>query len=167
MVTNRLIKNGEADARWTSAPLGILGAAAAQEWTRRSFIRGIGTAAGLVVAFRFTARTVRAAGEGAPALPLAPEGVLAPNAFVRVAPDGIVTIVVNHAEMGQGIITALPMLIADELDADWSKVRTEFAPVNPAYNHALFGMQMTGGSTSTWTEFERLRGVGATTRALL
>lgn len=167
MVTNRLIKSGAAEVRGTSAPLGILSAAAAQEWTRRSFIRGIGTAAGLVVAFRFTARTARAAGEGAPAMPVAPEGVLAPNAFVRIAPDGIVTIVVNHAEMGQGIVTALPMLVAEEMDADWSKVRTEFAPVNAAYNHTLFGIQMTGGSTSTWTEYERLRGVGATTRALL
>ncbi|HUE03573.1 MAG TPA: xanthine dehydrogenase family protein molybdopterin-binding subunit [Bryobacteraceae bacterium] len=147
--------------------MGILGAQAAQEWTRRGFIRGVGIAAGLVVAFRFTTRTVRAAGEGAPALAAAPADTLAPNAFVRIALDGIVTIVVNHAEMGQGIITALPMLVAEELDADWSKVRTEFAPVDPAFNHTLFGIQMTGGSTSTWTEFERLRGVGATTRALL
>jgi isoquinoline 1-oxidoreductase beta subunit len=167
MITNKLIGEGPAEAGRTSAPLGILSAEAAQEWTRRGFIRGVGIAAGLVVAFRFSTRTVRAAGGDAPALPGAPADALAPNAFVRVAPDGTVTIVVNHAEMGQGIITALPMLVADEMDADWSKVRTEFAPVNPAYNHTLFGIQMTGGSTSTWTEFERLRGVGATTRALL
>jgi isoquinoline 1-oxidoreductase beta subunit len=167
MFTNKLIGKGLAGAGRTSAPLGILDARAAQEWTRRGFIRGVGAAAGLVVAFRFAPRTVRAAGPDAAALPAAPAGVLAPNAFVRIAPDGIVTIVVNHAEMGQGILTALPMLVADELDADWSKVRTEFAPVDPAYNHALFPIQMTGGSTSTWTEYERLRGVGATTRALL
>jgi isoquinoline 1-oxidoreductase beta subunit len=119
------------------------------------------------VAFRFSTRGVRAAGGDGAALPEAPADALAPNAFVRIAPDGAVTIVVNHAEMGQGIATALPMLVADELDADWSRVRTEFAPVDAAYNHTVFGMQMTGGSTSTWSEFERLRGVGAVTRALL
>jgi len=165
MISKRIIEDGSAGR--TSAPLGILSVEAAQEWTRRGFIRGVGIAAGLVVAFRFTPRTVRAAGQAASALPGAPGDALAPNAFVRIAPDGIVTIVVNHAEMGQGIITALPMLVADELDADWSKVRTEFAPVDAAYNHTLFAMQMTGGSTSTWTEFDRLRGVGATTRAML
>jgi isoquinoline 1-oxidoreductase subunit beta len=166
MITNRMRERGAAGPR-TSAPLRILSTGAAKEWTRRGFIRDAGLAAGLVVAFRFTVHTVRAAGEGGSAgLDSAPD-VLAPNAFVRIAPDGIVTIVVNHAEMGQGVVTALPMLVAEELDADWSKVRTEFAPVDPAYNHTLFGIQMTGGSTSTWTEFERLRGVGATTRALL
>jgi isoquinoline 1-oxidoreductase beta subunit len=164
MITNRIRLQDPAVAR-ISAPLGVLGAGAVNQWTRRGFIRSAGIAAGLVVAFRFTARTVRAAGEGGAAA-AAPD-VLAPNAFVRIAPDGTVTIVVNHAEMGQGIATALPMLVAEELDADWSKVRTEFAPVDPAYNHTLFGIQMTGGSTSTWTEYERLRGVGAATRALL
>jgi len=167
MITKRLIEQGSAQTGRTSAPLGILSAGAAREWTRRGFIRGAGIAAGLVVAFRFTARTVRAAGGDAPAGPGAPADPLAPNGFVRVAPDGIVTIVINHAEMGQGIITALPMLVAEEMDADWSKMRTEFAPVNQAYNHTLFGMQMTGGSTSTWTEYDRMRGVGATTRAML
>jgi len=167
MISNRLIGKRLAETWRTSAPLGILSAGAAQEWSRRGFIRGVGTAAGLIVAFRFTTGVVRAVGDVAPAGPGAPADTLAPNAFVRIAPDGTVTIVVNHAEMGQGIITALPMLVAEELDADWSKVRTEFAPVDPAYNHTLFGIQMTGGSTSTWTEFERLRGVGATTRALL
>ena len=133
MISKRIIEDGSAGR--TSAPLGILSVEAAQEWTRRGFIRGVGIAAGLVVAFRFTPRTVRAAGQAASALPGAPGDALAPNAFVRIAPDGIVTIVVNHAEMGQGIITALPMLVADELDADWSKVRTEFAPVDLSLIH--------------------------------
>ena len=77
-----------------------------------------------------------------------------------------VTVVANHSEMGQGIYTALSMLVAEELDADWSKVRVEAAPVDPAYNHTLFGVQLTGGSTSTWTEWERLRNVGAAARAI-
>ncbi len=91
----------------------------------------------------------------------------APNAFVRIGTDDSVTVIVNHSEMGQGVIPALPMLVAEELDADWSKVRVEAAPVDPAYNHTLFGIQMTGGSTSTWTEWERLRQAGAMARAML
>ena len=91
----------------------------------------------------------------------------APNPFVRIGADDSVMVVVNHSEMGQGVNTALPMLVAEELDADWSKVRIEAAPVDPAYNHTVFGMQMTGGSTSTWTEWERLRQAGAMARAML
>ncbi len=91
----------------------------------------------------------------------------APNAFIRIGTDDSVTVIANHSEMGQGVYTALPMLVAEELDADWSKVRVEAAPVDPAYNHVSFGIQMVGGSTSTWTEWERLRKAGATARAML
>jgi len=91
----------------------------------------------------------------------------APNAFIRIGTDDSVTVIANHSEMGQGVYTALPMLVAEELDADWSKVRVEAAPVDPAYNHVGFGIQMVGGSTSTWTEWERLRKAGATARAML
>jgi isoquinoline 1-oxidoreductase subunit beta len=91
----------------------------------------------------------------------------APNAFVRVGTDDMVTVLVNHSEMGQGTFTSLALLAAEELDADWSKVRAEHAPVDPAYNHANFGIQMVGGSTSTWTEWDRLRKAGATARAML
>ena len=91
----------------------------------------------------------------------------APNAFIRIGTDDWVTVIVNHSEMGQGVYTALPMLVAEELDADWSKVRVESAPVDPAYNHTAYGLQMTGGSTSTWSEYDRLRKAGATARAML
>lgn len=91
----------------------------------------------------------------------------APNAFVRVGVDDFVTVIVNHSEMGQGVMTGLPMLVAEELDADWSKVRAEHAPVDAVYNHAVFPIQMTGGSTSTWSEWERFRRAGATARAML
>jgi isoquinoline 1-oxidoreductase beta subunit len=91
----------------------------------------------------------------------------APNAFVRIGSDESVTVVVNHSEMGQGIYTGLSMLVAEELDADWSKVRAEAAPVDAAYNHALYGIQLTGGSTSTWTEWKRMRQAGAVARAML
>ena len=90
-----------------------------------------------------------------------------PNAFIRIGADDIVTVIVNHSEMGQGAYTSIPMLVAEELDADWSRVRFESAPIDPAYNHAVFGMQMTGGSTSTISEYDRLRKAGATGRAML
>ncbi len=89
------------------------------------------------------------------------------NAFVRVGTDDTVTIIVNHSEMGQGVYTSLPMLVAEELEADWKKIRVEAAPVDPAYNHTAFGMQMTGGSTSVWSEYDRLRTVGAAAREML
>src|SRR5262252_5894635 len=63
----------------------------------------------------------------------------APNAFIRVGTDGWVTVIVNHSEMGQGVYTALPMLMAEELDADWNNVAYESAPVDPKYNHPVFG----------------------------
>src|SRR5208282_872348 len=69
--------------------------------------------------------------------------------------------------MGQGVYTSLPMILAEELDADWTRVRCEFAPVDPAYNHTVFGIQLTGGSTSTWSSFEQFRKAGATARAML
>ena len=93
--------------------------------------------------------------------------VFKPNAFVRIGSDEVVTVIVNHSEMGQGVFTSLPMLLAEELDADWTKVRFEPAPVDPAYNHPVFGIQMTGGSTSTWSSFDQFRQAGATARAML
>src|SRR5439155_2221510 len=96
----------------------------------------------------------------------APE-TFAPNAFIRIGTDDSVTIIVGKAEMGQGVYTSLPMLVAEELEADWSKIKVESAPVDPAYNHTVFGIQMTGGSTSTASEWERMRKAGATARLML
>jgi len=90
-----------------------------------------------------------------------------PNAFVRVAPDESVTVLLAHSEMGQGIWTSLAMLIAEELDCDWSKVRVGHAPAAPAYAHTVYGIQMTGGSTTTMSEFDRYRTVGAMAREML
>src|SRR5438876_2085606 len=91
----------------------------------------------------------------------------APNAFVRIAPDDSVTVIANHSEMGQGIYTSLPMLLNEELEADWSKIRVEAAPVDPVYNHTLYGVQMTGGSSTTPSEWERFRKMGAMARIML
>jgi len=95
------------------------------------------------------------------------ESIFMPNAFIRIGSDEQVTIIVNHSEMGQGVYTALPMLLAEELDADWKRVRFEPAPVDPKYNHPVFGMQMTGGSTSVWSSFEQFRQAGAVARTML
>ncbi len=91
----------------------------------------------------------------------------APNAFVRIAPDGRTTVVINKAEMGQGVCTSLAMLLAEELDADWKQVGFEFAPVDPAYDHPGMHMQFTGGSTSVAGMSQALLQAGASARALL
>ncbi|HEX9424346.1 MAG TPA: xanthine dehydrogenase family protein molybdopterin-binding subunit [Pyrinomonadaceae bacterium] len=91
----------------------------------------------------------------------------APNAFIRIGTDDTITVIVNKSEMGQGVYTSLPMLIAEELEADWNKIKVESAPVDQAYAHPVFGIQMTGGSTSTASEWERFRKAGATARIML
>src|SRR5207247_4039599 len=73
----------------------------------------------------------------------------APNAFVRIAPDDSVTIIANHSEMGQGIYNSLPIFLNDELHADWSRIKVEAAPVDAAYNHTVFGLQMTRSEEHT------------------
>ena len=89
------------------------------------------------------------------------------NAFVRIGTDESVTVISAHSEMGQGIYTSLPMLLNEELQADWSKIRVEAAPVDKAYNHPVFGIQMTGGSTTSPAEWERYRKMGAVARIML
>ncbi len=130
--------------------------------SRRKFLKASALGAGgLVIAF-----VVPSGGRFAFAQ--APPGKLpSPNAFLRIGSDDSVTVLLAHSEMGQGIWTALPMLIAEELDADWSKVRVEHAPAASAYAHTAFGMQMTGGSSTTWSEFDRYRQAGALGRNLL
>ncbi len=97
----------------------------------------------------------------------AEEKEIALNAFVRIGTDESVTVISAHSEMGQGIYTSLPMLLNEELQADWSKVRVEAAPVDKVYNHPLFGIQMTGGSTTSPAEWERYRKMGAVARIML
>ncbi len=128
--------------------------------SRRGFLRSsLLSGAGLVIAF-YVPRKGRAAA-------LENKAVVDPNAFVRIAPDDSVTVILAHSEMGQGIWTTLAMLIAEELECDWSKIRVEHAPAAPAYVHTAFGIQMTGGSTTTWSEFDRYRTVGAMARDML
>jgi isoquinoline 1-oxidoreductase subunit beta len=119
--------------------------------SRRDFLTTTATAAaGLVVAFH---------------LPLSAEPAssdLAPNAYVRIAPDGKVTIVVARSEMGQGVLTSLPMILAEELDCDFSTIAIEQAGAS-----TLFGDQTTGGSASVRTTWDPMRKAGAQARAML
>lgn len=90
-----------------------------------------------------------------------------PNAWVRIAPDNTVTILVARSEMGQGVYTAMPQLVAEELDVDFSKIRIEAAPPAEVYINALLGGQLTGGSTSVRDAWEKLRIAGASARMML
>ena len=92
-----------------------------------------------------------------------------PNAFIRIAPDNTVTVIVKHLEMGQGTYTGLPTLVAEELDADWAQVRAEGAPADAKkYNNLFWGeAQGTGGSTALANSYEQLRKAGAAARAML
>ena len=130
--------------------------------SRRGFLKSGALAGGGLVLGVHLPELAQAAQDPAPATT-----TLAPNAFVRVATDECVTVVVNHSEMGQGIYTGLAMIVADELEADWAKVRVEPAPVKPVYRHTMYGIQLTGGSTSTYSEWDRLRKAGATAREML
>jgi isoquinoline 1-oxidoreductase subunit beta len=132
---------------------------------RRSFLVG-GTliggtlAAGVVIGI-YVGRNRLGVGNGAAA-----GATFQPNAFVRIAPDDSVTIVIGKSEMGQGIYTGLPMVLAEELDYDPARVRVEFAPVDPAFNVPFAPVQFTGGSMSTSTTYQQLREAGARARAL-
>ncbi len=131
--------------------------------SRRRFLQGAAAAtAGLTIGFHWTGVPRIAAAAAA-------DGVLAPNAFVRVAPDNSVTVVIKHVEMGQGTYTGLATVVAEELDADWAQVRAEAAPADASrYNNLLFGqIQGTGGSTAMANSWDQLRQAGATARAML
>ena len=121
--------------------------------SRRAFLQ---SGAALVVAFALPA-TGRAAAAGATAL----------SAYVRIAADNRVTVVCGSSEMGQGVLTAIPMLVAEELDADWALVGVEQAPVDQAYNNPMFGMQATGGSTTVRANWLPMRQAGAAAREML
>ena len=139
-----------------------LASAAAGVTSRRGFLKaGAVASGGLVLGFMLPGggRLARAA-EGRPV-------VYAPNAFLRVAPDNTVTVIVNRLEFGQGVHTALPMVIADELDADWAQMRAELAPAGEAYKDPAFGMQITGGSGTIAHSFTQYREIGARARAML
>ena len=131
--------------------------------SRRDFVRvGVAVGGGLLV-------TVSGCGPKDAAAPVAGgAGLLEPNAFVQIDGSGNVVVLSKHLEMGQGSYTGLATLIAEELDADWSRVRVEGAPADAKkYANTAFGMQGTGGSSSIANSWEQHRKAGATARAVL
>ncbi len=92
------------------------------------------------------------------------DGVFRPNAFVQLTTDGKVTVFVGQAEMGQGVLTSLPMLLADEMDIDLDRVNVEMIGADARFNHPLFGAQVTGGSNSVRGFFDPMRRAGAEAR---
>ena len=138
----------------------------AQDPARRKFIKDTAAlAGGLVIGFYLPKGGRAYAAEEAPKP--GKKKIYPPNAFIRIDPDDSITIIVNKSEMGQGVYTSLPMMIAEELEADWSRISVESAPVAAVYNHTSFPMQMTGGSSSVPSSWEQMRRVGATARVLL
>jgi len=155
------------------------------EFSRRSLLIGGGAGAGLLIAYALWPRSY------APNLRAAP-GEAIFNAFLKIGVDGRVTVVVPQAEMGQGVYTALPQIVADELGADWRTVSVEPAPIGPLYANGLLAaelssdwiggkagtaaaheyarrnaLMLTGGSTSVRAFEPRLRDAGAAGRVLL
>src|SRR5215469_18800461 len=129
--------------------------------TRRTFIEGAGkTGAALIVAC-FLDGTIGVLNAAAAAQDQAL------NAWVRVSSDDQVTIVVSQAEMGQGIMSTLPLVLAEELGADWDRVHLEMSPAAEAYRNPRINWQFTGNSESTTGFFELLRTMGATARTML
>ncbi len=127
---------------------------------RRRFLRDSAAVAGaLVIGFHLPLGGRPARAQGAAAAN--------PNAFLRIDKDGTCTVTVKHLEFGQGVTTSLPMLVAEELECDWTKVRAQLAPAGAEYAHTMFGLQMTGGSSSVVNSWDQLRTVGAQARTLL
>ena len=130
---------------------------------RRTFLK-VSAASG----FALGAFPLVSAAQGAAAA--APTGLKPheqPSAFVRIDADGTVTVTINRLDFGQGVQTGLPMILAEELDADWSKVRSVHGDANPAYADPAFGMHLTGGSNSIKNSYTQYRELGARTRAML
>jgi isoquinoline 1-oxidoreductase subunit beta len=132
--------------------------------SRRDFLKASG---GLALGFHLP-QALAQSGPGR-TLGADPATAFEPNAFIRIAPDNTVTVIVKHLEMGQGTYTGLPTLVAEELDADWSQIRAEGAPADSKrYNNLAWGeIQGTGGSSALANSFEQLRKAGAAARAML
>jgi len=129
--------------------------------TRGDFIT-IATAAGLALGLPLASGAEADAADAPPA-----PAPVSPAAWVQIAPAGTVTVVVNKAEMGQGVATALGMMVAEELDVPLAMVATQFAPADPRYIDPAWGDMVTGGSTSVPDMYPLMRKAGATMRAML
>jgi isoquinoline 1-oxidoreductase subunit beta len=127
-----------------------------RDWLKVSALAGGGLALGLQIPPRGQAATWRP-----------PETRFSPNAWIRIHGDGRIQLLVARSEMGQGVMTALPMLLAEELEVPLSRVEARFAPAHPDYVNRLLGQQATGGSTSVREAWTPLREAGAAVREML
>jgi isoquinoline 1-oxidoreductase beta subunit len=134
-----------------------------KEYTRREFLKTSLAGAGLTIAAVMTPSGLRLLS----AAELKQDTSFKPNVYLRIAPDDSITVIVNKSEMGQGVTTSLPMIIADELEADWKQVRYVSAPAADEYKDPVWGMQSTGGSTSVRHMHDALRKAGAAAREML
>jgi isoquinoline 1-oxidoreductase beta subunit len=131
--------------------------------SRRAVLRS-GFAGAFVLGFRLPARAVNEPEQP----PDSTQGKFAPNAFIRIDRSGQTTLVMPQVEMGQGVYTAIPMILAEELDVDFDKVALEHAPPNDKlYGNPIFGIQVTGNSNSIRSFWKPLRAAGATARLML
>jgi isoquinoline 1-oxidoreductase subunit beta len=125
--------------------------------SRRNFIKTSAIAGGgLMIGLSFSTSKVEAAGT-----------LYTPNAWVHIADDNTITLISARSEMGQGVYTAMPMLIAEELNVDFKTIKVAIAPPNAVYVNALLGAQITGGSTAVRDGWEKLRVGGAQVREML
>ena len=113
--------------------------------SRRGFIKASALAAGGLMVTLYLDPPAAASPQGGPP---PPAHSYPPDAFVRILPDGKIVITVNRLEVGQGAQTALPMILAEELDADWTQVVGQLAPAGELYKDPVIGVQMIGGSCS-------------------
>lgn len=128
--------------------------------SRRAFLQTTAVAGGgLLIGFSLESCAPAAKVASGPPVPM--------DAWLRISPDETITMLVDRSEMGQGVATSLPMLLAEELEVDWSKIAIEFAPADKVYTNADFGMQGTGGSSSVRLAFVPLRQTGAAAREML
>ena len=133
--------------------------------TRRDFLKSsAATAAALTIGFEWTLSTRRAVAAATSA-----SAPFAPNAFLRIGADNSITVIAKHLEMGQGSYTGIATIVAEELDADWARVRVESAPADAKrYANLVFGtIQGTGGSSAMANSWAQLRDAGAKARAML
>jgi isoquinoline 1-oxidoreductase subunit beta len=135
--------------------------------SRRALLQAGALAGGGLVLHAYLPEEADAEAAPAAATPAATTGAIALNAWLRIAADDQVTIVVSQAEMGQGISTTLPVVLAEELGADWSRVQIESSPVGVAYQNPHAKWQYTGNSESTIGFFELMRTMGAGAREML
>jgi isoquinoline 1-oxidoreductase beta subunit len=130
--------------------------------TRREFIKKSLSGAGMTIAISISPFGLKLLSAQE-----VKKDLFTPNAWLQITPDNVVTIIVNKSEMGQGVYTSLPMILAEELEADWKQVKVKGAPARDEYKDPGFGMQLTGGSTSVRHMFEPLRKAGAAAREML